>query len=90
MLLIGAAVLTVMLSWTLINTVCTPRYAGQRFRSQRRGTEFGAEDGQQHPSHRDFAHVAFTIGMTYLVSDTTLRAPTADTRTLLLRASRAS
>ena len=30
---------------------------------------------QQHPSYRDFAYVAFTIGMTYQVSDTTLRNP---------------
>ncbi len=27
------------------------------------------------PSYRDFAYVAFTIGMTYQVSDTTLRDP---------------
>ncbi len=74
-LLIGAAVLTVVLSWTLINTVYTLRYADQHFRSTPGGIEFGAEDGQQHPSYRDFAYVAFTIGMTYQVSDTTLRDP---------------
>ena len=34
---------------------------------------FGTEDGQQQPSYRDFAYVAFTIGMCYQVSDTTLR-----------------
>ena len=75
MLLIGAAVLTVVLSWTVINTVYTLRYADQHFRSKPGGIAFGTEDGQQHPGYRDFAYVAFTIGMTYQVSDTTLRDP---------------
>src|SRR5215470_17771512 len=74
-LLIGAAVLTVVLSWTLINTVYTLRYADQHFRSAPGGIAFGTEDGQQRPGYRDFAYVAFTIGMTYQVSDTTLRDP---------------
>ena len=74
-LLIGAAVLTVVLSWTLVNTVYTLRYAHQYFRSKPGGIAFGTEDGQQQPGYRDFACVAFTIGMTYQVSDTTLRDP---------------
>jgi uncharacterized membrane protein len=74
-LLIGAAVLTVVLSWTVINTVYTLRYADLHFRSTPGGIAFGAEEGQQHPGYRDFAYVAFTIGMTYQVSDTTLRNP---------------
>jgi uncharacterized membrane protein len=75
-LLIGAAVLTVVLSWTLINTVYTLRYADQHFRSTPGGIAFGTGDGGERPSYRDFAYVAFTIGMTYQVSDTTLRDPT--------------
>jgi uncharacterized membrane protein len=74
-LLIGVAVLTVMLSWTVVNTVYTLRYADQYFRSKPGGIAFGTEDGQQHPGYRDFAYVAFTIGMCYQVSDTTLRDP---------------
>jgi uncharacterized membrane protein len=74
-LLIGVAVLTVVLSWTLINTVYTLRYADQHFQSEPGGIAFGTEDGQQQPGYRDFAYVAFTIGMTYQVSDTTLRDP---------------
>ena len=70
MLLIGAAVLTVVLSWAVINTVYTLRYADQHFRSEPGGIAFGTEDGQQHPGYRDFAYVAFTIGMCYQVSDT--------------------
>ncbi len=73
--LINVAVLTVILSWTLINTVYTLRYADQHFGSARGGIGFGEGDGQELPSYRDFAYVAFTIGMTYQVSDTTLRDP---------------
>jgi uncharacterized membrane protein len=74
-LLIGFAVLTVVLSWTLMNTVYTLRYADENFRSKPGGIAFATEDDQQHPSYRDFAYVAFTIGMCYQVSDTTLRDP---------------
>ena len=84
-LLIGAAVLTVVLSWTLINTVYTLRYADQHFQSKPGGIAFGTEDGQQQPSYRDFAYVAFTIGMTYQVSDTTLRDPAAPATVLAPR-----
>ena len=74
-LLVGGTVLTVMLSWTVMNTVYTLRYADQHYRFKAGGIAFGAEDGQERPSYRDFAYVAFTIGMTYQVSDTTLRDP---------------
>ena len=74
-LLIGGAVLTVMLSWTVMNTVYTLRYADLHFRSKLGGIAFGDEHGQEQPGYRDFAYVAFTIGMTYQVSDTTLRDP---------------
>jgi uncharacterized membrane protein len=74
-LLICVAVLTVMLSWTVINTVYTLRYADQHFRSKQGSIAFGDDNGQQHHGYRDFAYVAFTIGMTYQVSDTTLRDP---------------
>jgi uncharacterized membrane protein len=40
-LLIGAAVLTVVLSWAVINTVYTLRYADQHFRSRPGGIVFG-------------------------------------------------
>jgi uncharacterized membrane protein len=72
-LLIGAAVLTVVLSWTVMNTVYTLRYADEDFRSKAGGIAFGDQDEHEQPSYRDFAYVAFTIGMTYQVSDTTLR-----------------
>ena len=75
LLLIGAAVLTVMLSWTVVNTVYTLRYAHLHFRSTAEGVGFATTDGPEPPNYRDFAYMAFTIGMTYQVSDTTVRDP---------------
>jgi uncharacterized membrane protein len=72
-LLIGDAVLTVVLSWTVVNTVYTLRYADLHYRSREAGIAFGDPDGQEQPTYRDFAYVAFTIGMCYQVSDTTIR-----------------
>jgi uncharacterized membrane protein len=74
-LLIGVAVLTVVLSWTVVNTVYTLRYADLHFRSREAGIAFGDPDGPEQPTYRDFAYVAFTIGMCYQVSDTTVRDP---------------
>ena len=74
-LLIGVAVLTVLLSWTVVNTIYTLRYAHLHFASRAAGIGFGDSVGQERPTYRDFAYVAFTIGMTYQVSDTTVRDP---------------
>lgn len=73
-LLIGLGVLTVGLSWTVANTVYTLRYADLHFASEPMGINFGGVDDDALPSYRDFAYVAFTIGMCYQVSDTTLGA----------------
>jgi len=72
-LLIGVAVLTVVLSWTVVNTIFTLRYADQHFTSGDAGIAFGDSDGREGATYRDFAYVAFTIGMCYQVSDTTIR-----------------
>jgi uncharacterized membrane protein len=72
-LLVSFAVLTVVLSWTVVNTVFTLRYADQHFGSGTAGIAFGDADGPATPTYRDFAYVAFTIGMCYQVSDTTVR-----------------
>ncbi len=46
-LLIGVAVLTVVLSWTVVNTVYTLRYADLYFSSREAGIAFGDSAGQQ-------------------------------------------
>lgn len=75
LLLIGVAMLTVMLSWTVLNTIYTLRYAHLYYGSAHEGISFGGMAGRPRPTHRDFAYVAFTIGMTYQVSDTDIRDP---------------
>ena len=72
-LLIGFAVLTVVLSWTVVNTVFTLRYADLHYGSRDPGIAFDDSDEPEGPTYRDFAYVAFTIGMCYQVSDTTIR-----------------
>jgi uncharacterized membrane protein len=74
-LFIGFAVLTVVLSWTLVNTVYTLRYADLYYGQPIEGIVFGGTPTQERPNYRDFAYVAFTIGMTYQVSDTDIRNP---------------
>jgi uncharacterized membrane protein len=73
MVLIAFAVVTVVLSWAVLNTVYTLRYAHLHFASRRGGIAFGDAPGDERPTYREFAYVAFTIGMTYQVSDTTVR-----------------
>jgi len=76
-LYIFVAVLTVVLSWTLINTTFTLRYAHLQFGRAAAAVEFdGVESAEPPARYRDFAYLAFTIGMTYQVSDTTLRGTT--------------
>jgi uncharacterized membrane protein len=66
--LTGLAVLTVVLSWTVVHTVYMLRYA-QLYYAGGKGVDF---NGGEPPDYRDFAYLAFTIGMTYQVSDTDL------------------
>ena len=76
--LIAFAVLTLVLSWTVVNTLYTLRYTDLHYTSPA-GIDFGdppPDTGTAPPpGYRDFAYLAFTIGMTYQVSDTALRDP---------------
>ncbi len=74
-LLIGLATLTVVLSWTVVNTVYTLRYADLYHGSGAGSIAFEDQGGSPPPAYRDFAYIAFTIGMTYQVSDTSIRDP---------------
>jgi uncharacterized membrane protein len=72
LVLVTMAALTVVVSWTVVNTVFTLRYAHLYYGAPSAGVDFG-DAGAGPPDYRDFAYLAFTIGMTYQVSDTTLR-----------------
>lgn len=67
--LAAAAVATVAASWVLVQVLFTLRYAAIYYRSGGTGVDFNQ---QGNPQYLDFAYLAFTIGMTYQVSDTTL------------------
>jgi uncharacterized membrane protein len=67
--LITLGLLSVALSWSLVHTVFTLRYARSYYSRPVGGIDFN-EDGP--PTYLDFAYLAFTIGMTFQVSDTNL------------------
>jgi uncharacterized membrane protein len=64
--LAALSVISILLGWAAIQTTFTLMYARLFYTPPSGGIEF--EDGD--PDYRDFAYTAFTIGMTYQVSDT--------------------
>jgi uncharacterized membrane protein len=62
-------VLSVATAWAVVHTVYALRYAKQYFQAPVGGVDFGCT-----PTYRDFAYLAFTVGMTYQVSDTDLKS----------------
>ncbi len=57
---------SIVLSWAAVHTIYTLRYAMMYYRDTEGGIDFGVDK----PRFSDFAYLAFTIGMTYQVSDT--------------------
>jgi uncharacterized membrane protein len=71
-LLTVTSVAVVVVSWLVVNTEFTLRYAHRFFSPPVGGIDFPGTDA---PDYRDFAYLAFTVGMTYQVSDTGLLTP---------------
>ena len=69
--LISVGVLSVVLSWAVVHTVFTQRYARAYYSTPPGGIDFNDQDP---PTYQDFAYFSFTIGMTFQVSDTTITA----------------
>ncbi|MEA9984279.1 DUF1345 domain-containing protein [Subtercola sp. RTI3] len=63
------ALLTITLSWLITHTLFTLRYAAEYYRSGS-GVSFNQD---QDPRYTDFAYLAFTVGMTFQVSDTDIK-----------------
>ena len=78
-LLTAASAATVVLSWCVVQVVHTLRYASLYYRDAAGGVDF---NGTRQPDYRDFAYLAFTVGMTYQVSDTNLSSPAIRRRAL--------
>ncbi len=68
--LAAMAVASVAVSWALVHTLYMLRYAVLYYSGSAGGIEFNQEEL---PRFSDFAYIAFTIGMTYQVSDTTVQ-----------------
>ena len=79
---VGFGVASIVMSWAMVHTVYALRYATIHYSSSNGGVDFNEPEP---PSYRDFAYLAFTIGMTFQVSDTPLRNPIMR-RTALLHA----
>jgi uncharacterized membrane protein len=67
-LLEAMGVATIAISWFVVHTTYMLRYAHLYYTEPQGGIDFKTPD--YHPDYHDFAYVAFTVGMTYQVSDT--------------------
>jgi uncharacterized membrane protein len=67
----GLAVASVFVSWTLVHTVYTLKYARLFYSDPPGGIDF---NGTGPPDYPDFAYLAFTVGMTFQVSDTNIQS----------------
>jgi len=66
--LVGVA--SVAAAWLVVHTIFTLRYALLYYADSQGGIDFNQSEA---PAYADFAYLAFTIGMTYQVSDTDLK-----------------
>jgi len=69
-LLAGLGVVSVALSWFAVHTFFMLRYARLYYLDSAGGINFNQDEK---PVYSDFAYLAFTVGMTYQVSDTDLK-----------------
>jgi uncharacterized membrane protein len=67
--LITIGLISVGLSWATVHTIFMLRYTRSHYQSPEGGVDFNEKDP---PAYLDFAYLAFTIGMTFQVSDTNL------------------
>jgi uncharacterized membrane protein len=67
--LITLGLLSLVLSWSVVHTVFTLRYARAYYSEPAGGIEFNEEEP---PTYVDFAYFAFTVGMTFQVADTNI------------------
>jgi uncharacterized membrane protein len=79
-MLTAAGIATVALSWAVVHTVFALRYAHEYYTPPVGGINFKSDEL---PDYRDFAYVAFTIGMTFQVSDTDIQR--RETRRTVIR-----
>jgi uncharacterized membrane protein len=69
-MLAGLGLVTIAVSWLTVHTIFTLRYALMYYAWPVGGVDFKGYE----PAYRDFAYLAFTIGMTFQVADTDLKS----------------
>ena len=73
-------VVSVVLSWAVVHTLFCLKYARLYYQEPVGGIDFNHDE---QPGYADFAYLAFTVGMTFQVSDTDITAK--DIRSTVLR-----
>ena len=76
----ATSVASVAVSWLLVHVLFTLHYARLYYTDVPGGVDFNEDD---RPRYTDFAYLAFTVGMTFQVSDTNIRSK--DIRRTVLR-----
>jgi uncharacterized membrane protein len=72
---IGLGAGSVVVSWLLVHTIFTLKYARLYYRGGDAADEGGVDfEHKIRPPYSDFAYLAFTVGMTFQVSDTDLQS----------------
>lgn len=64
---------SVAVSWAVVHTVYALKYARLYYLGDNGGVDFHDHD---EPAYKDFAYLAFTVGMTFQVSDTEINSRT--------------
>jgi uncharacterized membrane protein len=67
---VALGIASVVLSWGLVHTTYVLRYAQLYYSGKDGGISFNQDEP---PAYQDFVYLAFTIGMTFQVSDTALQ-----------------
>jgi uncharacterized membrane protein len=77
---LALAAVTVVASWSVVHTVYALKFARLYYAGDHGGIDF---HGDEPPTYKDFAYLAFTVGMTFQVSDTEINS--RDIRATVLR-----
>ena len=72
-LLVSFAIATVVVSWAVVHMTYMLRYARLFYGGTQGGLDFHQQPDDS-PQYSDFAYLAFTVGMTFQVSDTEVNA----------------
>lgn len=67
---VSLSLLSVVIAWAVVHTNYTLRYARLYYGDPEGGIDFNEANP---PQYKDFAYLAFTLGMTFQVSDTDLK-----------------